>query len=842
MALSINNTQCLAIWDAMLNSVASNFSDINGYGGAGGIVCLTIFIIFILGHTLKDCYLGFLPNVGEEMEAERERGHTCVGGRINCLHLPGEDQALKKYFCPKKAKDWMCDCLRNCCNRCTCFHGFVLFRQKYDKIYGDNYRAVFDKAFLKLSAGFFIFLLSVMMFYQILYSRNQYQQTYLGNSNYQSFVGIQAVLGAVFGALSSAFLAVSRNGWKGLQCVPLTSAAVGLTIFTFVQEASGLNRVLQRSDLLRGVGPYAVINGIDTLSTCQQQVVRAVAGGGDSFANAIAATTATLLGFSAVYQVRVMVITSVYGFLSGKHDLVGQFAATDSNCIIKIKDDTHFSRTRICGMAGHNHPYVVPILFVFECLVVGACTVIPTLLGPVIRQESVSGVWSIAGITFAATVLLQCMFQYVGRLTASIQPSSVAGSCCCNSNEPVPRCRRGELPEFDIHDRVHCRCKDYTNIKGEWIVSAHFAKYYCNDCQEGLCDDALKYHNGMAFTVEHVADKIHLSSNKCQGAVHDYPKPEATHVCLDCGEFFCWDCKKDSQKHQQLCSLDPRTCHCKKNTEPHEAQYFCRFCQEGLCEGQHLVHYYDAVNNVKHIHAIENLRNSVNGLHPCYSTCLACSVQQYFGISPSNKISHEIKSKPETNEQPAPAEGAKEQFAIGSRNVNFQGWRKFQEADLADDVQMTKLLEVLHTNPNGLFLLDDNVDYHDSLHLEEGFLLVDRAFVVHDIFPRKLHTEDDSYVPMNHTTGNTQKGVDWLVRAFTDGTDWSVERVARIGNEPCLFMKLSSHDVCSASSIFKSIILSSPNPFANPCDFDVLSHFHSKLKKRSKQLMKFASM
>jgi hypothetical protein len=163
-------------------------------------------------------------------------------------------------------------------------------------------------------------------------------------------------------------------------------------------------------------------------------------------------------------------------YKSGQHDLIGPK-----------------SRTKICGIAGKVHTWVVPILFLIEVFVyAGVLNVIPPIIAPYVRKETDHPeVGVIAGMIGIIGIGMQFMLHYTGFLDY-------------------------EPPLLD--EQPHCRCEDTPNqdVPGTWNkVLDHHADVFCAECNEGFCHKYAKYHATMKHTREHKVHHIH------QGEAHN---------------------------------------------------------------------------------------------------------------------------------------------------------------------------------------------------------------------------------------------------------------------------------------------------------------------------------
>ncbi len=151
--------------------------------------------------------------------------------------------------------------------------------------------------FIEVQVGLIFFLVLVSIFYQVLYSGNPYQRTYLGSSEYAWTAWVSAGIAGFFGALSTLIIVAGRGGFKAVSFKNLGIVAFILFLFDFAQEASGANRRINLHHLIEGIGPYAQIDGTTNLTSSQRQLLEVLEGAGDSFTNSISAATLTIVCF-----------------------------------------------------------------------------------------------------------------------------------------------------------------------------------------------------------------------------------------------------------------------------------------------------------------------------------------------------------------------------------------------------------------------------------------------------------------------------------------------------------------------------------------------------------------
>jgi hypothetical protein len=309
-----------------------------------------------------------------------------------------------------------------------------------DYNYNKEYSNVFMDSLEKSKGGLLLFLILITVVYNVVYARKEdgwFAATYLFDNDHIPLVLKDAFITGLFGVISTALvLYVFRRGDSKptLKTFVLTALIIFTILFCFnvAQEGSGLNRYLDRNDILDGNSEYSQVwregeihnraksiienpkckniakviasdfndNSVsnylklnsDLSSDTECLNNRDVESGGDPFLKTLGYTSMIIIFCVVVIYILRMLKSTWAGYKSGNHS------------ISKIK---FFNKT--------SNKYNT-VIFILETLfIVGLLNIIPPALVPTIRKERFknSTLFTI-GFILVVACTLHVMLQYNG--------------------------------------------------------------------------------------------------------------------------------------------------------------------------------------------------------------------------------------------------------------------------------------------------------------------------------------------------------------------------------------------------------------------------------------------
>ncbi len=261
--------------------------------------------------------------------------------------------------------------------------------------YSNNFTHLFETNLTKAKGGVIFFLILISIIYHVNYGHLPYSKTYL-QSQFVYRALIDSLVTGLLGLISISFMMYMRYGnvlkhWKG----PVIVALI-LFLFNFVQESSGLNRYLDKKNIEEGQGNYAEIDKI--ITSDDSDALYQVESGGDPFWNSVGYLSMSLIGLVLVYYFSVMVISTIYGYKSGKFGI---------------------NTIDYYGLSFIKNNYVK---FGVELLIIAVLNSMAYIISPVIRGDmGINGIISKvylckAGIMFTLMIIMQYMFQWSGMI------------------------------------------------------------------------------------------------------------------------------------------------------------------------------------------------------------------------------------------------------------------------------------------------------------------------------------------------------------------------------------------------------------------------------------------
>lgn len=276
------------------------------------------------------------------------------------------------------------------------------FFENMNKDYSENYHVYFKDALIKAKGGLIIGFVLVTIIYQLLYGSAIAARTYLGSRKYiWRAITDMLVTGGV-GMLSIGIILASRGGIDNVLSKWKMVVGVGILLGTFnlALESSGYNRYLSKSEIEKGIGPYAEINGIID-GTVDPDQLRQVEEGGDPFINSLAYVSTIMVGLILLYLILIMFISTYYGYKD------------PANSILNATIFGH-------SVAKGASPSEMYGLYIIELISIGGLlNTVPPLLSPIIRGHNYTWKYYIvAGLIFVIAIVLQIMLQFNGFLIA----------------------------------------------------------------------------------------------------------------------------------------------------------------------------------------------------------------------------------------------------------------------------------------------------------------------------------------------------------------------------------------------------------------------------------------
>jgi len=253
----------------------------------------------------------------------------------------------------------------------------------------------FEKSLIAIKGSLLVFLTIATAMYHFLYNKVKDAQTLLHLEPSKIF--LDATITGILGVITVIFISISRNGFSYFTSISWKNCLlifVILFMFGLAQEGSGLNRYLDKTELLNDQGlyyKYYLKHGIT------QKEIDAMEFGGDPFLKTVSylfILFILLFVFSYVFKI---VNTAICAYKSG-----GTFTKFSKIFAIGISSDS-------VGLRG--------FLFTLEALIAIGLNFIPVLISPIIRGEEkkIKITTSTYGLLFII-VMLHLILQVLGML------------------------------------------------------------------------------------------------------------------------------------------------------------------------------------------------------------------------------------------------------------------------------------------------------------------------------------------------------------------------------------------------------------------------------------------
>lgn len=251
----------------------------------------------------------------------------------------------------------------------------------------------FEHSLIYIKGSLLVFLSIGTILYHFMYKNVQDSFTLLHLEPSKIF--LDAIITGVFGVLTIIFLALSRNGFGYFTSISVKTCLLVFTIlflFALAQEGSGLNRYLDKSELLNDRGIYYKYYKKHGIT---QQEIDNLEFGGDPFLKTVSYLFLIFIFIFVFYFIWKIINIAAYAY---KNDI----ASINTIFTVNVSDSSKGMKI---------------FLFIIEAIIAIGFNFIPVLISPIIRGEEkkIKLTMSTFGMLFII-VSLHIILQILGLL------------------------------------------------------------------------------------------------------------------------------------------------------------------------------------------------------------------------------------------------------------------------------------------------------------------------------------------------------------------------------------------------------------------------------------------